>query len=400
MTIAELKNQRNKLMVDAGALAKNLTDETRSKFDSIMKDADALSADITRLEAVAKHEAEIRSANRPPREGFEKRGPSADNAENVELEKRAFREFLRYGSTRSDETRDLLTTGNAGTTIPVGFDPVLHVAEKNYGAITTAVSRLNTETGEPISVSLVDDTANGLQLVGEGTVASEVDPSFNPRFQSSVDLLTTGSVRISNSLLLDSQFDLDNFIGTAMATRYYRGLSKAVTTGLDSVGTVLPNMQVLRAPVGTTTASAAAGVGYQDLVNLFGSVDAAYANSPTACFVMSSATRANLMGLTIQTGAPLLQTDPVTQQPFSSLFGKPIVISEYTPGVVAGNAPILFGDLKQAYVLRTVGNFGVKRLNELGALADETIFIMFARAGGYNLLPGSAVPVKSIQIHS
>ena len=51
-------------------------------------------------------------------------------------------------------------------------------------------------------------------------------------------------------------------------------------------------------------------------------------------------------------------------------------------------------------MLRTVGNFGVRRLNELGALADETIFIMFARAGGYNLLPGSAVPVKSIQIHS
>ena len=179
-TIADLKTNRNKLMESAGALAKNLTDETRSKFDLIMKDADALSADISRLEAIAKHEQELRSSNRPPREGFEKRGPSADNAENVELEKRAFREFLRHGHTRSEETRDLLTTGNAGTMIPVGFDPVLHVAEKNYGAITQAVSRLNTETGEPISVSLVDDTANGLQLVGEGSMAPEVDPSFNP----------------------------------------------------------------------------------------------------------------------------------------------------------------------------------------------------------------------------
>ena len=399
MTIAELKNQRNKLMVDAGALAKNLNTETRSQFDKLMTDADALSADINRLEAVAKHEQEVRSANRPPREGFERRGPSADNAENVELEKRAFREFLRYGSTRSDETRDLLTTGNAGTTIPVGFDPVLHVAEKNYGAITTAVSRLNTETGEPISVSLVDDSANGLQLVGEGTVAPEVDPTFNPRFQSLCDILTTGSVRLSNSLLLDASFDLDNFIGTAMATRYYRGLSKAVTTGLDSVGTVLPNMQILKA-VGGVTSVNPGQISYIDLVNLYGSLDAAYSGSPNATFVMSSATRANLMGITIQTGAPLLQTDPVSGQPFSSLFGRPITISEYTAGIVAGAAPILFGDLKQAYVLRTVGNFGVRRLNELGALADETIFIMFARCGGYNLVPGTAAPVKALTMHS
>ena len=266
--------------------------------------------------------------------------------------------------------------------------------------MTLAVGRFTTENGEPITVSLVDDTANGLLLVSEGVIAPESDPLFNPKFQSSVDLLTTGSVKISNSLLLDSAFDLDSFIGSAMSSRYYRGLTKAITTGTDMTGAALPNTQALKAPVGTTTASAAAGVGYQDLVALFGSLDAAYSSSPTATFVMSSATRATLMGLTIQTGAPLLQTDPVTQQPFSSLFGKPITISEYTPGIAAGNAPILFGDLKQAYVLRTVGNFGVKRLNELGALQDETIFVTFARAGGYNLAPGTAAPVKALQIHS
>jgi hypothetical protein len=41
----------------------------------------------------------------------------------------------------------------------------------------------------------------------------------------------------------------------------------------------------------------------------------------------------------------------------------------------------------------------VKRLNELGALQDETYFVLFARAGGYNLTPGT-YPLRSLVMHS
>jgi len=106
---------------------------------------------------------------------------------------------------------------------------------------------------------------------------------------------------------------------------------------------------------------------YPDLVNLFGSLDAAYVQN--ASFVMTSTTRAALIGIISTTGQPTLQTD-VAGNPFNALFGRPIVISEYQESIAAGNSPILFGDLKSSYVLRQAGGFAIKRLVELYAATN------------------------------
>ena len=82
---------------------------------------------------------------------------------------------------------------------------------------------------------------------------------------------------------------------------------------------------------------------YQDLAALFGSLDALYVQN--ASWVMSSATRASLMGLISTTGQPILQTD-VAGNPFNAIFGRPIVIDESRPAIAATNKAILIGDLK------------------------------------------------------
>ena len=103
------------------------------------------------------------------------------------------------------------------------------------------------------------------------------------------------------------------------------------------------------------------------------------------------------MGLVSTTGQPILQTD-VHGNPFNSIFGRDIVIAEYMPAVAPSAVPIYFGDLKNAYVLRQAG-VGIRRLTELFALQDETAFVLFARAGGYNLTPGT-YPLKSLTVHA
>jgi HK97 family phage major capsid protein len=75
---------------------------------------------------------------------------------------------------------------------------------------------------------------------------------------------------------------------------------------------------------------------------------------------MSSATRANLMGLISTTGQPILQTD-VAGNPFNPIFGGPIVFDESRPIIAATNRAILFGDLKAGYTARKAGDFGIKR---------------------------------------
>lgn len=396
-----LIEKRNRLMAEAGALINKseVTVEDRANFDRMIADAETLSADITRLKAIEDFNAEQRSAGRPPRAGF---GTEDQNEATIKKQKRAFSDWFRTGHV-SEENRSLIKpfheqrdlgigapTGSisgGGVLVPQGFDPVLHLALKNYGQLPDAVSQLRTSSGNGIVVASANDTGNDLAVLGQTVAAVETDPTFAST-TSYVDTLTSGVIKVSNQLLQDSEFDLDSWISNAFGVRLARGLARMVTLGNSS------NIAALSATAGPTSAGPTA-VTYTDLVALFGSLDAAYAQN--ANFVMASQTRASLMGLISTTGQPILQTD-VHNQPFNSLFGKEIVIAESMPSIAATNQAIYFGDLKSAYVLRSAG-VGIRRLNELFALQDETAFVLFARYGGYNVNPG--VPtIKALVQHA
>lgn len=399
MNLQETTLLRNKTMVDAQALItkETVTTEDRSNFDRMIADADVLSADITRMQAIETFNADQNRSTRPPRAGF---GNEDHSEETIKNQKRAFKEWFRTGQVstenrafiRTEEQRDLGTGAISGpitggnVLVPTGFDPVLHNALKNYGQIVGAVGQLATSGGGPIQVATANDTTAGMTVIGQAVAVSENDPAV-AGFTSNTDTLTSGVVKISNQLLQDAEFDLDSWIQTTFGTRYYRGLSQMIAQGNSS------NIAALASTLGATSANSTA-VGYLDLVSLFGSLDAAYVQN--ASFVMSSTTRASLMGIISTTGQPILQTD-VAGNPFNALFGRPIVISEYQQSVAAGNSPILFGDLKEAYVLRQAGGFAIKRLVELYAATNETGYILYARAGGYNVDAGTH-PVKSLLI--
>jgi HK97 family phage major capsid protein len=403
MNIQEITSKRNKLMVDAQALItkENVTTEDRSNFDRMIADSDALTADITRMQSIESFNKEQQRSTRPPRAGFGNEDKSEETAKN---QKRAFKEWFRTGHVsaenrafiRTEEQRDLgsgaiatpITGGNV--LVPTGFDPILHTALKNYGQIVGAVGQLTTSSGGPIQVATANDTTQGMTVIGQAVEASENDPAF-AGFTSNTDTLTSGLVKISNQLLQDAEFDLDSWIQTTFGTRYYRGLSQMIAQGNGS------NIPALTPTLGATTATAGGLVVlYDDLVNLYGSLDAAYVQN--ASWVMTSTTRASLMGLISTTGQPILQTD-VAGNPFSAIFGRPIVISEYQETIAAGNSPILLGDLKEGYVLRQAGGFAIKRLDQLFALTNETGYILYARAGGYNVDAGTH-PVRSLLMHA
>jgi len=118
------------------------------------------------------------------------------------------------------------------------------------------------------------------------TAVTENDPTV-AGFQSFTDTATSGLVSISNQLLQDSQFDLDSWIQNKLAGRYYRGFANWISLGNGS------NVTALGSTLGATSASPTAVV-YNDLVSLYGSLDNLYVQN--ASWVMSSATRASLMG--------------------------------------------------------------------------------------------------------
>ena len=348
MNLNDLRVARGQKLNEAKALisGKSVTTEQRSQFDSLVAEANGYEQDITRLETVAKFESESRST--APKRG--QPGEQQESSpENVDNEKRAFSQWFKSGHVseenraylRSTETRDLGAGAVAGAItggsflVPTGFYPSIIQAKKSYGAILASLDSLVTDHGNPLRISLSNDTGQGLTVIGEAVAVSETDPVLSG-ITSSTDFVTTGVVKVSLSLVSQSGFDLEAFLTQNLYQRYYRGLSQLVTVGSSS-GNVASFKAVA---TNTVTTSETNGIAYGELTSLYGSLDAAFVENSS--FFLSSSSRASLMSPTNNFGQPLLQAD-VNGNPFNSLFGRPLVISAFSDQIAAGTTPILFG---------------------------------------------------------
>jgi HK97 family phage major capsid protein len=253
------------------------------------------------------------------------------------------------------------------------MSPELVVALREFAPMLSIVdNRVTDNNGAPMKMSLVNYTNTVLPVVAEGTAFPEIDPAFTSQIVS-VDKLG-GIVKISAEELADSNFDLGAFLVSQWANVMGVSLEHYVTNGNSG------NIAGLLSVAGTGVTSAVAEtVAYADVAGLFGSVQAAYARNGS--FQMSTTTRAALMALISTTGNPIFDQSPASA-PFSSIFGRPVVINDSLPAIATGNKAILFGDFKAGYLLRTDGAPTIKRLDERFADTDEVGFIVRTRVGG------------------
>jgi HK97 family phage major capsid protein len=408
MTVKEIRAKVSSLLMEQRTIAlAGFTPESRTKFDKIQKDIESLEADAQRMEAFEARDAESRSFTRSPRPGAANSGNGYGAEEERSRVSKAFQQYALRGSRHAvdAEYRDLLTTSDTtgGALIPQMFSGILVDAVKFYGPVAQYVAQKVTDNkGAPMKVSYDNDTANGLTLLGtEGSSSpAETDPAFVSQILG-VDTVTGGLVKVSFQELEDSSFDLDAFIRSKFSIRYARGLERAVTLGVDSASTTLPNQPsgglVASAHVGQTTASLAAGIGWDDLTATFASIDPAYSIPGKASWTMNSTTRAYLLGLKDGFGRPYFTPDPTLDNPFGKLLGYDVVLNQSMPNMGASAKPILFGDLEQAYLLRTDGQPSILRLNERYADTLEVGFYLWSRIGGLYLGQSSVYPVVALQ---
>ncbi len=301
--IREANNRVNDLLLEAQNISKmpgGLTPERRNRYDALI----AKSNDILEAIRVAS-DREGRSFTPSPRPASNRPFDGEQGAQAKKKWTAAFRSYAKHGfAGLTVEQRDLLTTSDAtgGALIPQLFNNELIAAQRFYGPIATRVKQKITDnSGAPLKISLVDDTSAGIKLLATEGTSSPVET--DPAFQSNVlgiDTVSLGLVKVSVQELEDSAFDLDAFIRESLGKRYARGVAKAVATGVDSAGTVLPNQAsgglLGSATVGQTTAFLANGVGWSDLTTLYGALDPAYVN-PRTTWVFNSTTRAALLGM-------------------------------------------------------------------------------------------------------
>jgi HK97 family phage major capsid protein len=410
--VQELKLQRNKILTDMSTLAgKPWTTESRTSFDKMSLAAEVLDGDIARAEQMAAIEVRQNDFPRSPRPGIGD-GHSAGGADSKEEQRKKFNKAFQVYATRGEaglnqEQRALLTTSDVtgGALVAQGFYPELVNALKFFGPIATKVRQKVTDNnGAPIKISLGNDTANGLVLLGtEGTSGPvETDPSFQSKTLG-VDTVSGGLVKVSFQELADSEFDLGALIDDYFGKRYGRGIEKAIITGTDSAGTTLPNFTsgglLGAATSAVTTASLSAGIGWTDIVSLFAALDPAYINANTS-WVMNSTTRSALVAEKDGFGRPFWTPDPSGDGPFSKILGYDVTLAQTMPNMGVNATPIMFGDLKSSWLHRTDGAPSILRLNERYADTLEAGFMMFSRVGGISLNAGVTPLVKLTQAAS
>ena len=252
MTIKEMQESRNKLLLDAQTILlgatreKPITAEQRASVDAMLADVDLQEADIQRLTRANAVETENRSTrpNPLPNPG----SSAAVSPEQLrENQKIAFDAAIRGNDrnihlnteTRNRfaqvETRAILEASTGGTFVPQAFYPDLLESEKAWGDLLNIVGTLKSDSGAPTKYAMANDTSAIMYEETEGTADTNAtqDPSLTGALITT-SLLSCPPILVGWAELQDSEFDITNFIKNILGQRYFRSLSSMCVNGSTS----------------------------------------------------------------------------------------------------------------------------------------------------------------------
>lgn len=294
----------------------------------------------------------------------------------------AFGEIKNAGATSSP--------GAGGYTIAPLFEAQLLIALKAWGGMRAASRTIQTDTGANLPWPTMDDTSNVATILGtENTsVGTGTDLAFG---QKSLGAFTyvSGAVPVSLQLLQDSAFDFGSLVEQALVVRFGRGQNAHFTNGSGS-----------GQPQGIVTAAAAGPVGatgqtvtvtWENFVDLEHSVDPAY--RPGAKFMMHDSTLQAIKKLVDNYGRPLFLPGITTGAP-DTLLGYPLIINQDMPVMAASAKSILFGNFDN-YIIRDTLGMQMMVLRERYADLLQVAWIAYMRSDGR--LVSAASPVKYYQ---
>lgn len=377
-------------------------EELKATYDRLETDLDAKGDEITRSEA---HAAREETFNKVDRTGVVAPADELGKGDEDPADRgysEAFARYMRAGMSGLDyEDQKVLNsrflkddaiknaagvgTGAAGGyTVPPAFRQKI-VEQLKYMAVMRQLAEvITTETGADLPWPTVDDTANEGAILGENTQDTEQDVVYG---QNSVGayMYTSKIVRASLQLLNDGVFDFEGWLARTLAARIARVQNRHFTVG---TGTGQPDGVVTSAPVGVTTAAVAA-ITYDELVDLTESLDAAYLESGNAGFMFAQSTRKAFRKLKDSQNRPLWEPSLTAGSP-DTLMGYSYRLNNYMSAPGAGAKSVLFGDVREGYLIRDVSDFALLRLSERYADFLQVGFLGFQRSDG-TLQNGSAV---------
>ena len=369
-----------------GAADRSLTDDEVTQYEGLESELSG----VQRTEGIRQRNAAYNTVRIP---AGVPRTRSADPDAPSDLAK-AFNAYLRTGVPNADIAGLQVTNaqgegGSAagGYLVPSEFQQKLVDVRKSFGGFESIVETLNTSDGRPLEYPTRNDTANLGDLTAESAaVASGADLSFGSVTLGAYKYTSAGAgsnlpVRVSVELLQDSAFDVEGLVSRKLGERIARKQAPHWLTGTG-----------VSQPLGVANSTLTADneldtpdtVDYDDLMDTYDLLDAAY--EAGARWVMKKNTWSQIRGIVDTNGRPIVQdsTTGISGTPAKQLLGFPVTIDEATPTLSSaadGNC-ILFGDFREAYVIRRVSNLVVFANPYSRATNGEVEFHAWERADG------------------
>lgn len=389
MTISELRDKRANLWKSMTAFLDTrtgsdgvLSAEDDASYAKMEKDFDALTNEIKRMERKEALEAEMNKPIGTPI--TEKPMKTSDDEEKTgrasKVYNKSFWNAMRQKNIRPEIANALQegTDSEGGYLVPDEFEHTLIEALESENIFRTLAHVIQTASGDR-KIPVVASKGTASWVDEEGAI-TESDDAFN---QVSIGAYKLGTlIKVSNELLNDSVFNLEQYISKEFARRIGNKEEDAFFNGDGSGKPVGIFHSTGGAQVGVTAASTSA-ITADEVIDLFYSLGAPYRKN--AVWVVNDATVKAIRKLKDGNGNYLWQPALTSGTP-DTLLGRPVKTSAYVPTIASGAKVIAFGDFGYYWIADRQGRV-FKKLSELYAATDQTGFVATQRVDGKLILP-------------
>ena len=394
-TINDLRTQRARVWEQAKAFLDEHRDENGILSGEDTETYERMEADIVNLgkeiERQDRLDAISRELNAPTA------APLTSKPDNSKVEVktgRASDEYklnfwnamrTKYPNTAIVNALQVGTDTEGGFLVPDEFEHTLiqRLEEENFfRRIATVIQTNSGDRKIPIVAS--KGTASWIDEEG---LYPESDDAFGQITLSAYKLGTL--IKVSEELLNDSAFNLENYIATEFGRRIGSKEEESFFIG-DAVGKPTGILaDTGGAEIGVTAASSTA-ITADEIIDLYYSLRVPYRKN--AIWIMNDATVSAIRKLKDGQGQYLWEPSMVAGTP-NKILGCEVITSPYVPTAAAGAKTVAFGDFSYYWIGDRQGRT-FKRLNELYATTGQVGFLGNQRVDGKLILPEAIKVLK------
>ncbi len=367
-----------------------LSEDQMARYEAL----EAKIAVARKSEEIVKRNAAYNVVNRPMINGV---------AKKVDTYERAFEAYVRTGQQNQDlvvRAQSEAVGSAGGFMVPEEWQNRIVEQLKAFGGLQAAASTINSADGRPLTwlTAANDLSATNSEITPEGGLwDTGADVAFGTRTMGAFKFTTVGAsnlpLKISLELLQDSAFDIVGYVSNIFARRIARQLADKLVngTGVNEPQGILST----QGGIASGSARAAAAPTYAELLAIVHSLDPEYRMG--ASWLINDATLALLRGVVDGSSRPLLwnQNDDLTGAlKGQTLLGYDVVVDQAMPtSAASGSAKaILFGNLKDAYIVREVKGFEMLAFDDaVYKLNGQRAFAGYARYDGMVNDPNAAI---------